>query len=275
MTPRIAASPLFAGLRQFHQGRAFKQWTGNDSRALMKVWLPAITGLVPDDMVRCCRAFLEFAYIVRKDQILESDLQDLDDALERFHRYRQIFITTGVRTDFEVPRQHAMCHYRYLIEQFGAPNGLCTSITEHAHIAAIKEPWRRTNKNEPLAQMLLIHNRLSLLAAYRTNLEAHGLLKKSVLCELLSTRDEQEDDLQASIHASSQTTPELGLVDDHEEMDTNSDPDTVKWRKAQRRLVQEEDDDEPSGELGHSLDADVVLAKSPGMSMLGSVVREH
>jgi len=29
----------FAGLRQFPQGRGFKQWTGDDSKALMKVLL--------------------------------------------------------------------------------------------------------------------------------------------------------------------------------------------------------------------------------------------
>ena len=33
----IALAPLFPGLRRFKQGRKFKQWTGNDSRALMKV----------------------------------------------------------------------------------------------------------------------------------------------------------------------------------------------------------------------------------------------
>lgn len=34
---RIAAVPLFPGLRRFSQGRDFKQWTGDDSKALMKV----------------------------------------------------------------------------------------------------------------------------------------------------------------------------------------------------------------------------------------------
>jgi len=33
----IAAVPPFAGLRRFADGRNFKQWTGNDSKALMKV----------------------------------------------------------------------------------------------------------------------------------------------------------------------------------------------------------------------------------------------
>ncbi|KAF6746939.1 hypothetical protein DFP72DRAFT_1150192, partial [Ephemerocybe angulata] len=50
MDRRIKVSPHFAGLRRFNDGRNFKQWTGNDSKALMKVFLPAITGLVPEGM---------------------------------------------------------------------------------------------------------------------------------------------------------------------------------------------------------------------------------
>ncbi|KIM55602.1 hypothetical protein SCLCIDRAFT_134361, partial [Scleroderma citrinum Foug A] len=47
----IAAVPPFPGLRQFPEGCGFKQWTGNDSKDLMKVYLPAIAGYVPDQMV--------------------------------------------------------------------------------------------------------------------------------------------------------------------------------------------------------------------------------
>jgi len=35
---RISAAPSFSGLRRFPEGRGFKQWTGDDSKALMKVW---------------------------------------------------------------------------------------------------------------------------------------------------------------------------------------------------------------------------------------------
>jgi hypothetical protein len=34
---RIAIAPPFAGLRRFPEGRGFNQWTGDDSKALMKV----------------------------------------------------------------------------------------------------------------------------------------------------------------------------------------------------------------------------------------------
>ncbi|KAJ7128183.1 hypothetical protein C8R43DRAFT_887345, partial [Mycena crocata] len=34
---RIAATPQFPCVRRFKHGRRFKQWTGDDSKALMKV----------------------------------------------------------------------------------------------------------------------------------------------------------------------------------------------------------------------------------------------
>ncbi|KAI0038125.1 hypothetical protein FA95DRAFT_1475492, partial [Auriscalpium vulgare] len=46
-------------------------------------------------------------------------------------------------------------HYRHLIEEFAALNGLWSSITESKHIKAVKEPWRRWSRNEALGQMLL------------------------------------------------------------------------------------------------------------------------
>jgi hypothetical protein len=39
---RIAIVSPFSGLRRFPQGRGFKQWTGDDSKALMKVRSPSL-----------------------------------------------------------------------------------------------------------------------------------------------------------------------------------------------------------------------------------------
>ncbi|KAF8233891.1 hypothetical protein L208DRAFT_1011103, partial [Tricholoma matsutake] len=47
----IALTPSFAGLQRFPEGRNFTQWTGNDLKVLMKVYLPAIEGYVPDEAV--------------------------------------------------------------------------------------------------------------------------------------------------------------------------------------------------------------------------------
>ncbi|KAK7452202.1 hypothetical protein VKT23_012305 [Stygiomarasmius scandens] len=178
----IMTTTPFAGLRQFHEGRGFKQWTGADSKGLMKVFLPAIVGHVPPDMVRAVRDFLEFCYLVRRDVISEDNLVTIDTAVHNFHQHCEIFRTTGVRPDgFSLPRQHSMIHYRHLIQQFGAPNGLCSSITESKHIKAVKRPWWRSSKNNALGQMLLTNQRLDKLAAYRVDLEHRGMLDGSVL----------------------------------------------------------------------------------------------
>ncbi|KAG2757557.1 hypothetical protein P692DRAFT_201835899 [Suillus brevipes Sb2] len=176
---RIAAVAPFAGLRRFPDGRGFRQWTGDDSKALMKVYLAAIEGHVPQDVVRTFSAFLEFCYIVRREALTEDDLVKLQDALDRFHQYREIFKTTGVVSTFSLPRQHSLCHYILLIQLFGAPNGLCSSITESKHIKAVKEPWRRSSRFNALGQMLLTNQRLNKLAAAHVDFEAHGMLHGS------------------------------------------------------------------------------------------------
>jgi hypothetical protein len=143
----------------------------------MKVFIPAISGLVDPGIVRAISAFLEFCYLVRRSQIDESVLDQIDAAAERFHKEREIFIELGIRDDFLLPRQHSLKHYRSLIQMFGAPNGLCSSITESKHIKAVKEPWRRSGRNEPLGQMLLTNQRLDKLAAARADFHARGMLR--------------------------------------------------------------------------------------------------
>ncbi|KAG2090578.1 hypothetical protein BD769DRAFT_1632037 [Suillus cothurnatus] len=195
---RIAAAPSFAGLRRFPEGRGFSQWTGDDSKALMKVYLPAIEGHVPQDIVRCFRTFLEFCYIVRQDIITEDTLEKLSNALQRFHQYRQIFLDTGVRSNFSLPRQHSLNHYILLIHMFGAPNGLCSSITESKHIKAVKEPWRRSSKFNALGQMLLTNQRLDKIAVSRVDFTARKMLNSCAVSHLEdlvgNTSDENAQD---------------------------------------------------------------------------------
>jgi hypothetical protein len=132
-------------------------------------------------MVKTVHAFLEFCFIARRDIHDTNTLSALDHALQQFHYYRKIFLTTGVREDFNLPRQHAMIHYAKLIRAFGAPNGLCSSITESKHIKAVKEPWRRSSRFEALCQMLLTNQRLDKLAAARADFDDRGMLQGTCL----------------------------------------------------------------------------------------------
>src|SRR5215472_15703188 len=148
---------------------------------ILQIYLPAIAGHVPNEMVKTISAFLEFCYLVRRSVITEDVLVGIRDALHRFHQHRQIFLTTNVQKDFNLPRQHSMTHYQKLIELFGAPNGLCSSITESKHIKAVKKPWRRSNRHKALGQMLLTNQRIHKLTAARIQYTTSGLMHQSSL----------------------------------------------------------------------------------------------
>ncbi|KAG2115113.1 uncharacterized protein F5147DRAFT_649531 [Suillus discolor] len=183
---RIAAVPPFPRLHRFPQGCHFKQWTGDDSKALMKVYLPAIEGHVPLDVVHAFHAFLKFCYLVRRNVITEKLLDEIQDALTHFHHYREIFKTTGTVLTFSLPRQYTMSHYIYLIRLFGAPNSLCSSITESKHIKAVKEPWRWSSQYKALGQMLLTNQRLDKLVASCMDFRTCGMLSGTCLSSVLA-----------------------------------------------------------------------------------------
>jgi hypothetical protein len=86
---------------------------------------------------------------------------------------------------FNLPRQHSLIHYVKLIRAYGAPNGLCSSITESKHIKAVKEPWRRSNRYNALSQMLLTNQRLDKLVAARLDFTDRDMLEGTCLSSIL------------------------------------------------------------------------------------------
>ncbi|KAG1799081.1 uncharacterized protein BJ212DRAFT_1450297 [Suillus subaureus] len=184
---RISAVPPFPGLCRFPQGHHFKQWTGDDSKVLMKVYLPAIEGYVPTDVVHAFHALLEFIYLIHPNIITKKSLIEIQDALTHFHTYHEVFRTTGVVSTFSLPQQHSMTHYVYLIRLFGAPNSLCSSITESKHIKAAKEPWRHSSWYRALGQMLLTNQRLDKLVASHMDFCICGMLSGTCLSSVLTS----------------------------------------------------------------------------------------
>ncbi|KZP07929.1 hypothetical protein FIBSPDRAFT_914383 [Athelia psychrophila] len=174
---RISLAAPFAGLRRFPKGRGFKQWTGDDTKALMKVYLAAIEGLVPDRVVCAVRAFTDFCYLARRNIHNTESLNKMDEVLAEFHEHRKIFIELGIRVHFNLPRQHSGRHWTKLIREFGAPNGLCSSITESKHIKAVKKPWRRSSRYRALQQMLYTNQRMDKLSAARIDFVRRGMLE--------------------------------------------------------------------------------------------------
>lgn len=104
------------------------------SHPWIQVYIVAIKGLVPDDMVECIQAFAECCYIARRNAITTTDLTAFQEYLKRFHHLRHIFIETGVHTSLSLSCQHSLMHYASKIEWFASPNGVCSSIMESTHI---------------------------------------------------------------------------------------------------------------------------------------------
>ncbi|KAI0717299.1 hypothetical protein C8Q72DRAFT_962343 [Fomitopsis betulina] len=191
---RLRSVPAFPGLRRFKEGRNFKQWTGDDSKALMKIFIPAITGLVPDRIVQCISAFLDFCYIARRSSHNNNSLQEMEDKLAEFHQLRTVFRDEDVHDGFALPRQHALAHLS-------------------KHIRAIKRPWRATNKNNPLIQILEINSRLNKLAAAHSVFGSRGLLRYDVLTA--ARRDAQPELFEDELPEADERGDDAG----HEELD--------------------------------------------------------
>ena len=131
-------------------------------------------------MVKCLSAFMNCCYIVRRNTITTSDITVFRQHLTDFHKFREIFITTGVRKDISLPRQHALMHYPDAIELFGSPNGTCSSQTESKHIPVVKDTWRRSSRHKPLPQMLQTITRLDKFTALQHVFKQRGMLSGTI-----------------------------------------------------------------------------------------------
>jgi hypothetical protein len=113
-------------------------------------------------------------------------LELFQERVAQFHELRKIFITSSVRASISLPQQHALSHYFMSIQLFGSPNGLCSSITESKHIKAVKEPWRRSNCNNVLSQILQTLLQLEKMAALRRLFTSKTMLKGTTVSYMAS-----------------------------------------------------------------------------------------
>ena len=136
-------------------------------------------------MIKALRTFLEFCYLAHRNIHDRKSLDGMDEALQCYHHYCKIFLATGVQMGFNLPHQHTLIHYIRAIRLFGAPNGLCSSITESKHIKAVKEPWRQSSWFDALHQMLLSNQCTDKLAVARADFKRQVMLKGTCLSWIL------------------------------------------------------------------------------------------
>ncbi|PPQ63295.1 hypothetical protein CVT24_006740 [Panaeolus cyanescens] len=104
-------------------------------------------------LVQCVRAVLDFMELARYPIHTDSTLAELQDALDDFHKFKQVFVDFGIREDFNIPKIHFMSHYVELIRRFGAPDNFNTEYTERLHIDLAKDAYAATNRKDEYSQM--------------------------------------------------------------------------------------------------------------------------
>jgi hypothetical protein len=100
--------------------------------------------------------------------------------LADFHKFQEIFITTGVCKDISLPWQHALMHYPDAIELFGSPNSTCSFQTESKHIPVVKNTWRHSSHHKPLPQMLQMITHLDKFTALQHVFKQCGMLTGTI-----------------------------------------------------------------------------------------------
>ncbi|KAG9081854.1 hypothetical protein FRC06_005364, partial [Ceratobasidium sp. 370] len=177
---RLMGMPWFSGIRHFKTGISSfinSQWTGTESKAVAKVFLPMIAGSQPPEAVAATRCIMDFMYRAHLPQLDDNDLNKLDADLAQFHELKGIFVTHGGVKDWDaIPKIHMLGHYSYLIREFGTTNGYNTETSERLHIDYVKVFYCTSNKVDPIEQMITTLQRQEAWAIQHVWLEGQGVI---------------------------------------------------------------------------------------------------
>ncbi|KII83180.1 hypothetical protein PLICRDRAFT_77725, partial [Plicaturopsis crispa FD-325 SS-3] len=153
---RFRAMPGHAGLRHFTKGiSTISQWTGNEYREMEKIFVGTLPGCVPPDVIAAARAIVDFIYYSNSNTHTSKSLAKMSAALEEFHTRKEIFVTLGIRTHFNIPKFHSMLHYADAIRNLGSADGYNTEASERLHIDFTKDAYRASKRREYVRQMTL------------------------------------------------------------------------------------------------------------------------
>ncbi|KAI0338542.1 hypothetical protein BDW22DRAFT_1409533 [Trametopsis cervina] len=142
-------------IRQFLQGFThLKRLTGQDHADLARIILGLIIDL-PLPGGRSSTSLIHFLYLSQYPVHSSQTLQQLHDALARFHTNKSIFETLDIRDSWEIPKLHFASHYLVLIKWLGTTDNFDTQYTERLHIDLAKDAYEATNHKDEFAQMTL------------------------------------------------------------------------------------------------------------------------
>ncbi|KAJ7816576.1 hypothetical protein B0H14DRAFT_3111685 [Mycena olivaceomarginata] len=112
---------------------------------IIDVQLPDNISTAP--LLAAVRGILDFVHLAQYPMHTSETLAHLENALQRFHDNKSIFVTLEVREEFNLPKLHSCRHYVMYIKLF--------EYTERLHIDLAKDAYRSTNFKDEFPQMTL------------------------------------------------------------------------------------------------------------------------
>lgn len=176
---RFKSMPRAQDLRYFKKGvTKVKVWSGRESREMMRQFLPVvIDAQAPPDFVRMVRALLDFSYLAQAEQLTNIDLVKMEGALASFHQAKFVLISMGIvlasKTFDRIAKLHMLGHYTESIRELGTPDGYSTETPEHLHIIYVKNGWRKSNRRNPMPQIVSYVRRLEAIQMQRTFIDEY------------------------------------------------------------------------------------------------------
>jgi hypothetical protein len=151
---RYQHMPRHSELRHFLAGITnLRQSTANEHKEMQKVVIGVMARLVPDDVMPVIVATVDFIHYARLPSHTTTTLALLDNALERFHEHKHVFVKYGIRNHFNINKIHSMLHYSSSILSLGTADGYNTETPERLHIEFAKRAYKATNRNDFFSQM--------------------------------------------------------------------------------------------------------------------------
>ncbi|KAG8215167.1 hypothetical protein J3R82DRAFT_8674, partial [Butyriboletus roseoflavus] len=145
----------FPGLRHWKKGiSVVKQWNSTDHKQLQRVFVSALVGTTHhQEVLKASQALLDFIYLTQYQSHTDETLLALQCVLNDFHTNKEIFMTLGHHTHFNLPKLHSLQHYVKMIKKLGSLNGLNTESSEQLYIDYAKKAYAATNQKDYTNQM--------------------------------------------------------------------------------------------------------------------------
>ncbi|KAK7438195.1 hypothetical protein VKT23_018125 [Stygiomarasmius scandens] len=141
-------------LRHFRKGiSSVTQWTGNEYRAMAKVFPGLLAGAADTKVLEAVRAFEDFVYYAHFEVHTDESLAALDAAWAAFHTHKEVFQHLGIRKHFNISKLHNVSHYSESIRSRGTADGFNSESSERLHIDLAKLGYRASNKRHYESQM--------------------------------------------------------------------------------------------------------------------------